>query len=426
MAITWETATLANGLRVVTTPVPTAQSVSLNLFVGVGSRSEDQPTHGCSHFLEHMLFKGTTRWPDAITLAQTIEGAGGSLNAYTTKELTCYWNHVPSDCFTIAIEVLADMVRHSLLAQEEVERERTVIQQEIKRSQDQPGAWAAELLSRAAFGDQPLGWSIAGSIETVAEIQRANLLQHVETWYVPNNMVLSVAGNITHAAVVAAAERLFGDMVPRSVPAFRLASPELPPEHILIEQRSNAQCNLAVGVHAFARRDPDRYVAIIVNAILGRGMSSRLFREVRERRGLAYSIGSSFARYMDTGLFSVSAGVSPERVDEALAVILAELFKLTHELVAEDELKKAIDYSVGSFRLGLESTMALGQRAGEALLTMGEIEPIEAVVEQLRSVTAEDIRRVAQRIFRRGCMALSLVGPYQGENAIETLLSAPA
>ena len=426
MASDWQITTLNNSLQVVTTPVVGAQAVSLSLFVGVGSRSEDRHNHGVSHFLEHMLFKGTERWPDAVTIAELIEGAGGSLNAYTTKETTCYWNHVPYDCFPIAIEVLAETVLHSLFAQDEIERERRVIQQEIRRVHDQPGAWASELLSRAAFGDQPLGWNIAGSIETIEEMTRSDMVEHMEAWYAPNNMVLSVAGNITHEEVVAAAERLFGGMEAKPAPAYVPASIELPSEHILIDHRPNAQCNLVMGMHALPRNDPDRYTALILNTILGRGMSSRLFREVRERRGLAYSVGSSFARYADTGLFTVSAGVSAEKVDDALKVILEELFRLTVEPVSDEEMKKAIDYSVGSFRLGLETAMSLAQRAGEALLTMREIEPVEQVVERFRAVTADDVQRVAERVFDRSRAALAIVGPYRGEDAIENLLTAVA
>ncbi|HYM16474.1 MAG TPA: pitrilysin family protein, partial [Dehalococcoidia bacterium] len=197
MTIEWQISTLGNGLRVVTTPVPTAQSVSVNLFVGIGSRGEDRRTNGVSHYMEHMLFKGTPRRPDAIRIAEAIEGAGGVLNAYTSKELTCYWNQVPFDKLALAMDVLADMYRNSLLAPDEIARERTVVQQEIRRAFDQPGAWASELLSRATYGDQPIGWPIAGSIETVEALARDDFVRHVQTYYAPSNTVLSVAGNTT-------------------------------------------------------------------------------------------------------------------------------------------------------------------------------------------------------------------------------------
>ncbi len=411
-AITWDVSALANGLRVVTTPVPTAQSVSVNVFVGVGSRAEDRRTNGISHYLEHMLFKGTTRRPTAIDIAEAIEGAGGILNAYTSKELTCYWNHVPFDRLELAMDVLADMVLNSVLSAEEIDRERTVIQSEIRRGQDQPSSWAAELLSKACFGDQPIGWPIAGSVDTVEDMRRDDLTSHVATWYTPASMVLSVAGNTTHADVMDLAERLFGGMQAQAAPPVTSAAQELPEERVLLDSRDVTQTNLGVAVRALPRLDPDRFALMILNTILGRGMSSRLFKEVRERRGLAYSVGSGVARYVDTGVLSVSAGVAPDKLDEATRVILEEMFLMAAEAASDAEMQKARDYTVGSFRLGLESPMALAQRAGEALLMTGEIEPIDDAVTQMQAVTADDVLRVARRIFpSRDALSMAVVGP---------------
>ncbi len=422
--ITWEIDTLDSGLRVVTTPVPTAQSVSVNVFVGVGSRAEDPRTNGLSHYLEHMMFKGTERRPTAIDIAEAIEGAGGILNAYTTQELTCYWNQVPFDKFPLAMDVLADMMLHSVIDAGEVDRERTVVQQEIRRAYDQPAAWAGRLLSQACFGDQPLGWPVAGTVETVQELKRDDFVEHIRTWYVPEDIVLSVAGKTTHRKVVAAARKLFDELAGQPVPQVQAAADGLPRENVVVEARDIAQSNLGIALRAISRTDPDRYPVMILNAILGRGMSSRLFKEVRERRGLAYSIGSSVTRYNDTGVLSISAGVSPEQVAEATTVIKAELLKLVEERVGEEELTKARDYTIGSFRLGLETSMALGQRAGEALLMVGEIEPIDEVVTRLRAVTADDVQRVAQRLFRNDNLAMSLVGPGADGHQLAELLAA--
>jgi predicted Zn-dependent peptidase len=411
-------------MRVVTTPVPTAQSVSVNIFVGVGSRGENKRTNGLSHYLEHMMFKGTERRTSAIEIAEAIEGAGGVLNAYTTQELTCYWNQVPFDKLGLAMDVLADMMRCSLLAQEEIDRERTVVQQEIRRAYDQPAAWAGHLLTEATFGDQPLGWPVAGTIETVEEMQRPDFIDHIATWYVPGNLVLSIAGNTTHEEVLAAAQGLFSGMEQKSAPPVPVVQNGMPGRRIIVEAREVAQSNIAMALHAVSRTDPERYPAMILNAVLGRGMSSRLFKEVRERRGLAYSIGSGLSRYQDTGVLSISAGVSPEQVAEATTVIKAELMKLVHEPVGEEELTKARDYTIGSFRLGLETPMALAQRAGEQLLMVGEIEPIEDVVSKLQAVTAKDVQRVAAKIFRNDNIAMSLVGPGANEQELADLLAA--
>lgn len=422
MAIEWHVSTLDNGMRVVTTPVRSAQSVSVNAFVGIGSRGEDRRTNGLSHYMEHMLFKGTERRPNAIVIAEAIEGAGGSLNAYTAKELTCYWNHVPYDHLPVAMDVVADMLLHSKIEQEEVDRERTVVQQEIRRSKDQPGAWAGELLSRAVFGDQPIGWSIAGTLEIIEGMQRQDFFDHLERWYTPQNAVLSVAGNTTHSAVMEMAARSFAGWSGAAAPRFLPAHPELGTPRVQAEHRDIAQCNVAIGLRAVSRTDPDRFALTILNNILGRGMSSRLFKEVRERRGLAYSVGSSVSRHADTGTMSISAGVTPDKLHEATTVILDELRRLCNEPVGDDEMTKARDYAAGSFRLGLESTMSLGQRAGEALLTLGEIEAVDDVVTKLRAITAEDVQRVARRLFHSHNLAMAVVGPAGDPDELDKLL----
>lgn len=424
MAIEWQVSQLANGMRVVTTPVPTAQSASVNVFVGIGSRGETPRTNGLSHFMEHMLFKGTERRPDAIIIAEAIEGAGGVLNAYTSKELTCYWNQVPDDRLAIAMDVLADMYRNSVLKAEEIDRERTVVQQEIRRAFDQPGAWASELLQRATFGDQPIGWPIAGTLETVEAMQRDDFAQHIATYYVPSNTVLSVAGNTTHAQVMAHAEELFGGMPSGDAPKPPAASATFGPEPVIVETREIAQCNIGIALHAIGRKDPDRYPLMVLNTILGRGMSSRLFKEVRERRGLAYSIGSGVSRYTDVGAMTVSGGVTLEHLEEATRVIRDELLKTASEPVGEEEVAKARDFSTGNFRLGLESTMALAQRAGESLLMIDEIEPIEDVVAGINAVTPADVQRVAQRLFRPGGFAMAVVGPGGDADALRQILAA--
>jgi len=424
MPVHWETATLESGLRVVTTPVPTAQSVCVNVFVGVGSRAEQHRTNGISHYLEHLMFKGTERRPTAIAIAEAIEGAGGILNAFTTQEMTCYWNQVPFDKLSLAMDVLADMMRHSLIDQEELNRERSVVQQEIRRGYDNPASHAADLLARACFGDQPLGWPVVGTVDTVESFTRDDFLQHIRTWYVPENMVLSVAGKTTHRRVVAAGRKLFQGLAGHGPPSIETVRDGIPPANVVVESRDIAQCNLGIALRSLSRTDPERYAETILNAVLGRGMSSRLFKEVREKRGLAYSIGSAVARYQDTGVMSIGAGVSPEHVAETTRVVLEELRKLVEEPVGGEELTKARDYTIGIFRLSLETPMALAQRTGEQLLMLGEIEPIEETVARLEAVTAADVQRVAQRLFRNDNLSMSLVGPGADEAQMRELLAA--
>jgi predicted Zn-dependent peptidase len=280
-----------------------------------------------------------------------------------------------------------------------------------------------ELLSQAVYGDQPIGWSIAGTVEIIGAMQRQDLVDHLDRWYTPQNAVLSVAGNVAHEQVMELAERWLGEWQGGPAPRWLPARPELPEQRVIAEKRDIAQCNVAIGLRAIGRNDPDRFALTILNNVLGRGMSSRLFKEVRERRGLAYSVGSSVSRHADTGTMSISAGVSPENLHEATSVILAELRRLVDEPVGDEEMTKARDYAAGSFRLGLESTMSLGQRAGENLLTLGDIEPVDEVVSKLRGVAAEDVQRVARRLFHGGNLAMAVVGPQGDADELGALLT---
>jgi predicted Zn-dependent peptidase len=421
--ITPQLATLPNGLRIVTTPMPSTQAASVNVFVGVGSRSEPKHLNGITHFLEHMVFKGTEKRPDAIQIAQEIEGAGGTLNAYTNKEFTCYWNIVPFDRLPTALDVAADMLLHSKLEQEEIDRERTVVQQELKRNHDNPGSWAGRLIGTAVYGEQPPGWDVGGTVELVQKMQRPDFIAHINAWYRPANVVLSVAGNVSHDQVVELAASLFGAMPPGDIPAVQPYDPAVRGPRVVIDSRKVDQCNLYLGLAIFGRDDPDRYAIRVLNDVLGAGMSSRLFREVRERRGLAYSVGSGYGFLADAGTFTISAGVNRDRLAETIKVCLDEADRLRDQPVPEDELRRAKDHTIGRFRLGLETAHSLGQRHGEALLTRNEIEPIDTVVARFEAVTASDVQAVARRIFRRDGFHCSVVGPDLDEDEIANALA---
>ena len=414
---------LDGGLRVITSSVPTAQSASVSFFVGVGSRAERPEVSGVSHYLEHMLFKGTENRPTAPEISEAVEGAGGGLNAFTTRELTCYWNRLPFERWETGIEVLADMIQHSLLASEEVERERTVVQQEIRRAHDNPAAWTGELLQQVTFGDQPVGRPVAGTLETVAAIDRGELASHIDSHYTGGNAVLSVAGNVDHSAVVAEAARHFTELAPGPRLPVEPATPGLPEERIRVEERDIEQVNLALAVQCGGRRDPDRYALEVLVTLLGRGMSSRLFKEVRERRGLAYSVAARVGRLRDIGAVAITAGVTREHQEEALEVIVAELHRLVAEAVGEEELRRTIDYAVGGFRLSLETPMAVGQRLGDQLLQDGEIERVEDSVAALRAVSAPDVQRVAAGLFAAP-PALAVVGPSASADRLDAILAS--
>jgi predicted Zn-dependent peptidase len=424
VAIDSEITTLGNGLRVLTTSIPTAQAASIAFFVGIGSRGEQPRTNGLSHYIEHMLFKGTQRRPTAPDISEAIEGAGGQLNAYTSREVTCYWNNLPFEALETGIDVIADMLQHSKLDPEEIDRERTVVQQELHRSHDNPAAWVGELLGRAVFGDQPVGWPVGGSIETVEAMQRPDFIEHMNTSYVTGNTVLSVAGNVEHERVVALATEHFSELVTGDQPPVEAATAGLPEEHVIVEERDIEQTNIALSMQAIGRRDPDRYALDIMNTVLGRGMSSRLFKEVRERRGLAYSISSGASRLRDIGTLTVSAGVTRDDQEEALEVIVAELRRLVDEPVGAAELQRAIDYVAGSMRLSQETARAVGQRNGNQLLMDGELESIEESVAAFRAITAEEVQGVAERIIGPRDYAIAVVGPSASADRLDAILVA--
>lgn len=420
----WSITTLENGLRVVVTPRPESQAAALAMYVGVGSRAEEHATLGLSHYLEHMLFKGTESRPEAIEISSAIEGAGGTLNAFTTKELTCFWNRVPYDRFELALDILSDSLRASLLDPKEIERERTVIQQEIRRAYDEPAQRAGQLLSDATYGDQPLAWDVAGDVDSVAAIERDHLVDHIDAWYRPQNLVLSIAGNVDPDAAFTLAAGFFHDLPAADTPTPPQADPAMAAQRVNVEERDIEQCNLGIALRTFPREDPDRFALSLLNEVLGRGMSSRLFIEVRERRGLAYSVGSGTTRFLDTGHLSIGAGVTRENVLETAKVVLAELERLGTELVGDSELEKAREHAIGSFRLSLETASAHCHRTGESLLVENEIKTVEEMVASFRAVTSDDVRRVAQRFVRLDNVAMAVVGPFDDGAALQSLLSA--
>ena len=407
---------LDSGLRVVVTSIPHSQAAVLAAYVGVGSRDEARDTLGLSHYLEHMLFKGTESRPEPTAISAAIEGAGGSLNAFTSRELTCFWNRVPFNKLPLAMDVLADSVRNSLLAESEIERERTVICSEIRRAHDQPGQRAGQLLNQATYGEQPLGWEIAGDLESVGAVTREHLASHIETFYRPSNIVLSVAGNVGREDVLEFAERHWSagwaDGSDADVPARPRATDAMSDDMAQIETRDNEQCNLALSLRAISRLDPDRYAMTLMNEVLGGGMTSRLFTEIREKRGLAYSVGSHPTAFDDTGHLSIMAGVTAEHVLETVEVVIDELRKISSEPVNNEELERVREHAVGSFRLSLDAAASWCHRAGGMLISNGTIEPVEETIAGFESVTAADVQRAAQRIVREGNLAAAVVGPF--------------
>jgi predicted Zn-dependent peptidase len=397
--------------------------VSVALFVGAGSRYEDDSVAGISHFLEHMLFKGTHKRGTPQEIAEAIEGIGGVMNAATDKELTVYWAKVPVDHFSVALDVLLDQLLHSRLDPTELERERKVVIEELAMVEDNPGELVGLLLEALLWPDQPLGRDIAGSAESVSGISREAMLDYLAMQYVPANTVLSVAGNISHESVVGEASEHV-----TSWPAgkHRTWSPAVDGQDSLrvgLRTKRTEQTQIALAYPAYSAFHPDRYVLDVLNTIFGEGMSCRLFLEVRERRGLCYDVHSSVAHFLDTGAFVIGAGVDPSKAAECIKAVRGELDRIRSTRVPEVELNKAKEYIKGRMVLRMEDSRAVSSWIGGQELLRGEIRSVDDVLAQIDAVTPEAIQRVAEDVIREDRANLALVGPHRSSTRFEKLLT---
>ncbi len=403
---------LENGLRILTIPMPQTRAVSVSLFVGAGSRYEPDEIGGASHFIEHMLFKGTEQRPTSRHIAEAIEGIGGYSNAYTDQEITAYWAKVAASHFAEATDVLTDMLRHSTFDPTEVEKERGIIVEEINMTMDTPDQWVGILLGRVIWPDHPLGRDVAGTRETVARIRRDQLLDYMAHHYLPEQTVVSVAGNITPEEVVEViAERLAA--WPSAPTNGYLPAPDGPSSpRWLVEDRPTEQGHLCLALPGLSRLHPDRFALGLLNTVLGEGMSSRLFLEVREAQGLAYAVDSTLSLLDETGLLVVYAGVDPKRVSQAIQAILSELSRLRREPVPEAELNKAREYVKGRLVLSLEDSGVVSAWYGRQALLLNEMLTPDEVLAAYDAVTSDDVQRLAQTLFSGDKVCLAAVGPF--------------
>lgn len=417
----YELSTLENGLRIVTVAMPQAYSVSAGLYLGVGSRYENEAEAGASHFIEHLLFKGTERRPTPRDIALAIEGVGGSINASTGRETTSYYVRVARHDFQMAADVLADMVLNSRFLPTDVEREAQVIVEEINESQDMPDDIVFIEAQKILYPHHALGRDIAGTRESVRALNRDALLEFMARGYAPSNAVVAVAGGITHAQVVDTFGELLGDWQGNhtltTIPY--LGKPET---RVNVVNRAVEQTHIVLTTHAFHRFHPDRFALSLLNSVLGEGMSSRLFVEIREERGLAYSIYSYVSSLNDTGTFAVYAAVDQEQAETTIQAILGELHRLRVEPIGEEELGFAKAYMRGSLLLSLEHSGANAGWVGNRLISSNTIPTPEEVVANFERVTSTDIQRVAQELFRDEALLLSLVGPIKSKKSWESLL----
>ena len=407
----YERMTLQNGLRLLMAPMPGMRSASITFFFTVGSRYESNTNAGISHFIEHMLFKGSKNYPNAKLISEAIEGVGGVFNASTGKELTHYSARVPGEHLPAVLDVLADMVHYSLFDPVEIEKERSVIIEELSSTHDDPQEWVGLLIDEAMWPRLPLGRDDAGYIETVSNIQRQQMLDHVDEYYRPNSLIISVAGNIDPISIVEKCKRLFSGWEPREHAAWTMCLPPTDTTPIVLIEKETEQVNLCLGTLGIAYSSPDYYTLMLMNAILGDGMSSRLFQTIREEQGLAYDIGSYFNSYAETGNFVVSAGVDPSQVEAAVRAIVHELSSLCTTPVPADELDRIKAYIKGGLLLGLEGTSQVAYWLGSQESLRGKILDVDEITAHIEAVTARDIQRLAQTCFAPQWRHLALIGP---------------
>jgi len=407
----YELTTLENGLRVITVPMPYLQSASVGFFLRVGSRCESAPLAGASHFVEHMLFKGTARRPKARDIAEGIEGQGGIFNASTGVETTLYWAKVAAPHLAQAMDVLSDMLLHAAFDHEELEKERAVIVEELKYDYDSPDSLVQLLADELQWPGHALGRSIAGSVESVGGLERATLLRYMGEHYLPGQTVVGLSGKVNHAEAVALAQECLSEWGARPTSACEAAPPNTHGPRLRVHFKDTEQTHLNLSFAGLSRGDPDRYVLRMLNTILGEGMRSRLFQEVRERLGLAYGVDTSINLMEDTGSFGIYAGVATESAERALRAILGELDRVRQEAVPAVELQKAKEFARGRIALGLEDPFSLlSWYARQELLGPDVLRP-EEVVAGLESVQAADLQRLAQVLFQEQWLNLAVVGP---------------
>jgi predicted Zn-dependent peptidase len=404
--------TLDNGLRILTVTIPHVQSVSLGFFLGVGSRYESEALAGASHFVEHMLFKGTARRPTAREIAEAIEGKGGVFNASTGVEATLYWAKVAAPHLPEALDVVSDMLCNATFDPGELEKERAVIREEISYALDTPGSLACILANQLQWPSHPLGRDTAGTRESVTDLSRESLLAYQEDHYRPGETVLGLSGQIQHKEAVALAKAHLADWAPGPSLQWEPAPPNHRGPNLLAEYRDAEQAHLCFSFAGLSRTDPDRSVIRLLNVILGEGMRSRLFQEVREQLGLAYSVDSYVSTLQDTGAVGIYAGVSADRVEEAIRAILDQLDRLRQEPVPEEELDKALEFTRGRLALSLEDSFTLAAWYARQQLFGREMLSPDEVVKSFEAVQADDIQRLAQTVFQEERLNLAVVGPF--------------
>jgi len=403
--------TLANGVRVITEAMQHVRSVSVGIWVGAGSRRETPEQNGITHFIEHMLFKGTTS-RSAEDIARSVDALGGNLDAFTAKELVCFNTKVLDQHLSIAFDVLADLVLHPMFREEDIDKEKGVILEEIKMEADSPDYLVHEIFTSNFWKDHPLGKPILGTPQHVKRFDHAMIQGYYDSVYEPSNVVVTAAGHLTHQGLVELVKQHFESLAPAK-PAPADPVPTTHARIALRNKKSLEQVHLCLGVPSYPLPHHERYACYVLNTLLGGGMSSRLFQNIRERQGLAYAVFSELNPYRDTGCLSIYAGTSVESAGKVVESITNEFRQLKQELVSDEELRRAKDHLKGSLMLGLESTASRMSNLARQEMYFGKFFTMDELLESIESVSADDVQRIARTFFDPKQIALTILGNLQ-------------
>jgi predicted Zn-dependent peptidase len=423
---------LPGGLRVITESLPAVRSAAFGIWAGVGSRDEDPLHAGATHYLEHLLFKGT-RNRTALDISAAMDAVGGELNAFTAKEYTCYYARTLDQDLPLAVDVLSDMVTNSLIAARDVDAERGVILEEIAMNEDDPGDLVHEAFAAQMFGDTPLGRPILGTVDSINSISRDRIAEHYRARYTPDGLVVAAAGNLDHDQIVELTAAAFGPVLESSQQAGRdaPAAPRLGTTEagfgrgtgVRLVSRPVEQANVVLGCAGLSRTDDRRFALGVLNAALGGGMSSRLFQEVREKRGLAYSVYSFSAQHADCGQWGIYAGCLPAKTEEVLAICQEEIARVISSGLTDEELDRGKGQLRGSIVLGLEDPSSRMSRLGKSELVYPRLEPVDEILAEIDSVSLDDVRAVAEAVLGQP-KALAVVGPFDDDDAFVGALAS--
>ena len=414
--------TLSNGLKIVLTPIEGTKSVTVLCLVGAGSRSETKEINGISHFLEHMFFKGAKRYKNAAEVASAIDGVGGDFNAFTAKEYAGYYVKLASHQKKIAFDVIGDMMTGATFLDEEIQKERGVIMEEYNMYQDTPMYQVGWDFERLMFGDQPMGWDQIGTKETINALTRNQFIEYKEALYTPDNIVISISGQFESEAVMEMIQKYFP--LPEATRQFepKPFEPLHTEKKVILQHKKTEQGHIILGFPGLPARHEDHYASRVLSVILGGNMSSRMFMNVREAKGLCYYIRTSTDSYTDAGVISTSAGVDLKRVEMAIEAIMQEYKKIQVAEVDEKELIKAKEFMKGKIVLGLEDSEEYAHMMGKQALLHGEIRSVETIMKQIDEVTAADVLRIAKQLLVESEVKLALIGPFENEVHFADLL----